>query len=330
MLHMLHKSSAVDWTLLVTTQPTGNAAVRMRVWREVRRLGAAILRDGVYLLPARPELASAFDQLARNVEQGAGSAHVMQVDASSDQQAQWRALFDRSSDYGELLKRCQKLRGRLGRDRVDVLRKAVRELDGELAALASIDYFPGPTAEQLASALNDLRIAVERLATPDEPTAAPGDITRRARTRYTGRIWATRRGLWVDRVACAWLIRRFIDPEARFAWLAKPAEMPRRAVGFDFDGADFAHVAGRVTFEVLVLSFDLNRDAALVAMGAIVHALDAGGAPVETAAGIELVLKGLRQTCVDDDEFLCAASAVLDALYAALSANTQETEAQSK
>jgi len=327
---MLHKSSAVDWTLLVTTQPTGNAAVRMRVWREVRRLGAAILRDGVYLLPARPELASAFDQLARNVEQGAGSAHVMQVDASSDQQAQWRALFDRSSDYGELLKRCQKLRGRLGRDRVDVLRKAVRELDGELAALASIDYFPGPAAEQLASALTDLRIAVERLAAPDEPVATSGDITPRARARYARRIWATRRGLWVDRVACAWLVRRFIDPEARFVWLAKPTEIPRRAVGFDFDGAEFTHVAGRVTFEVLVSSFELNRDAALVAMGAIVHALDAGGAPVEAAAGIELVLKGLRQTYVDDDEFLCAASAAFDALYAALSANTQETEAQSK
>jgi hypothetical protein len=279
-------------------------------------------------LPARSELEALFAQLAQEVEQGGGTAHVMRVRAGDGQQQRWRALFDRGSDYGRLLKRCQKVRGRLGRERVDALRKAVRKLDGELAALVSVDHFPGPASEQLASTLADLRIAVERLAAPDEPVASAGNITRRDRTRYAGRIWATRRGLWVDRVACAWLVRRFIDPEARFVWFAKSTEIPRRAVGFDFDDAEFTHVAGRVTFEVLVLSFELSRDRALVALGEIVHVLDAGGAPVEAASGVELLLRGLRQTCADDDEFLAAAGAAFDALYVALSADARETSLQ--
>ena len=325
MLHMRQKKDPSAWLLLVTTQPTGNAALRMRVWREVRRLGAAILRDGVYLLPARAQLGAAFGELAREVGQGEGSAHVMRIDASGEQQEQWRALFDRGADYGELLKRCQKLRGRLRGDRVDALRKEVRALDAELAALAAIDYFPGAAAEQLQGALADLRGAVERLAAPDEPSSVAGRIARRERSRYAKRIWATRRGLWVDRVASAWLIRRFIDPDARFHWFAQPADMPKRAVGFDFDGAEFTHVVGRVTFEVLVASFGLDGDATLAAMGAIVHALDAGGAPVEAAAGVELVLKGLRQTHRDDDHFLAAAATVLDALYAAHAADRDES-----
>lgn len=322
---MQQKSISEDWQLLVATQPTGNAALRMRVWREIRRLGAAILRDGAYLLPARDEPARAFGQLAREVEEGGGAAHVMRVAADDQQKAAWRTLFDRSSDYGDLLKRCQKLGRRIGRERVDALRKEVRALEAEFAAVASIDYFPGAANEQLAAALADLRQAVERLAAPDEPVAVTGRIAARERSRYTGRVWATRRELWVDRVASAWLIRRFIDPDARFVWFARPADMPKRAVGFDFDGAEFTHVAGRVTFEVLAMSFGLNHDAALVAIGTIVHALDAGGATVDEAAGVELVLKGLRRSHADDDDFLAAAGAAFDALYAALSAGGGET-----
>ena len=125
-----------------------------------------------------------------------------------------------------------------------------------------------------------------------------------------------RRRLWVDRVASAWLIRRFIDRDARFQWLAKPSDCPRRALGFDFDGAAFTHVGDRVTFETLLASFGLDADAALARIGTIVHALDVGGDPVPEAKGFEAVMAGARERLSDDDALLAEMGTVLDSLYA--------------
>jgi len=122
--------------------------------------------------------------------------------------------------------------------------------------------------------------------------------------------------MWVDRVASAWLIRRFIDTRARFIWLASPADCPADALGFDFDGAAFTHVGERVTFEVLLTSFGLDADAALVRLGAIVHALDVGGPAAPEAIGFEAVMAGTRQRAENDDQLLEHMGAVLDALYA--------------
>jgi hypothetical protein len=118
-------------------------------------------------------------------------------------------------------------------------------------------------------------------------------------------------------VASAWLIRRFIDPEARFVWLRAPQDCPADAIGFDFDGAMFTHTENRVTFEVLLASFDLDIDPALTRLGILVHALDVGGVPVPEAAGFEAILTGARASYADDDQILAAMTPVLDALYIA-------------
>jgi hypothetical protein len=116
-------------------------------------------------------------------------------------------------------------------------------------------------------------------------------------------------------VASAWLIPRFIDPEARFLWLQIPQDCPDDAIGFDFDGAAFTHIGNRVTFEVLVASFDLATDLALTRLGTLVHALDVGGLLVPEGAGFEAILTGVRASCTDDDQVLSAMTPVLDALY---------------
>ncbi|MDP1957210.1 MAG: chromate resistance protein, partial [Rhodocyclaceae bacterium] len=137
----------------------------------------------------------------------------------------------------------------------------------------------------------------------------------------SGRTWATRKNIWVDRMASAWLIRRFIDPRANFLWLETPADCPPDAQGFDFDHAKFTHVAPSnhapelVSFEVLAASFGLDADPAIARIGAIVHYLDVGGAPLAEASGIEAVLAGLRAGASDDDARLTAAGRVLDGLY---------------
>jgi hypothetical protein len=121
------------------------------------------------------------------------------------------------------------------------LSKLVRKLRKALAAVQSIDFFPGEAGRQTAARLADLERELAARAAPDEPRARAAVLQRLDPTAYRGRLWATRRRPWVDRLASAWLIRRFIDPEARFLWLAAPADCPPEALGFDFDGATFTH-----------------------------------------------------------------------------------------
>jgi hypothetical protein len=148
-----------------------------------------------------------------------------------------------------------------------------------------------------------------------EPRAGSAEIRRLAAADFSGRTWATRRHLWVDRMASAWLIRRFIDRKAKFLWLDNLKKCPKAALGFDFDGAAFSHVGSRVTYEVLAASFGLDGDQALTRIAAIVHFLDVGGAPVPEAAGIEAVLTGLRAAAADDDKLLNDAGRIFDGLY---------------
>jgi hypothetical protein len=148
-----------------------------------------------------------------------------------------------------------------------------------------------------------------------EPRAGTAEIRRLATADFQGRTWATRRNLWVDRMASGWLIRRFIDRKAKFLWLDNPKKCPKSALGFDFDGAAFTHVGSRVSFEVLAASFGLDSDPAIARIGAIVHCLDVGGVPVPEAAGIEAVLGGLRAAAANDDKLLTEAGRVFDGLY---------------
>jgi hypothetical protein len=174
-----------------------------------------------------------------------------------------------------------------------------------------------------------LRQAHRRCAVPDEPHETTGKVPRLDARNYRGRTWATRRRLWVDRVASAWLIRRFIDPEVKFRWLARPSECPGSAIGFDFDGATFTHVGDRVTFETLLASFGLDDDAALARLAAIVHALDVGGDPVPEAIGFEAVMAGARERITDDGALLAEMSNVLDSLYAHFDRNGRRNAAKS-
>jgi hypothetical protein len=118
-------------------------------------------------------------------------------------------------------------------------------------------------------------------------------------------------------LASAWLIKRFIDPKARFRWIDKPKDRPKGALGFDFDGADFTHVGNRVTFEVLLVSFGLDSDPALNQLAATIHFLDVGGIHVDDAKGLETVLKGARDNARNDDELVLAAAKVFDHVYSA-------------
>ena len=305
------------WHLLVLTLPTENATARMRFWRALKAMGCAVLRDGVYLLPQSETSGAALQELADGIVEAGGTANVVQ--ATSRHRAQdelFRGLFDRSQDYAELANSLRATRKSLSRLSTTEINRAVRRLRREYEALRAIDFFPSEATTRAEANWSDFAGVVDTVLSPDEPHAADGSIRRLDRKDYQGRTWATRRHLWVDRVASAWLIRRFIDTKARFVWLDKPSSCPRNALGFDFDGAAFTHVGDRVTFEVLVASFGLDRDPALTRLGQLVHALDVGGVLVAEASGFEALMAGARQRAADDDALLEQMSAPLDSMYA--------------
>lgn len=294
----------------------------MRIWRAVKALGCAALRDGTYLLPAQAEQAAQLQRLADEALQEGGQAWLLHVHAQDmAKQAVYQALFDRTADYTPWLEELAQARQLITTLPTAELQRLQRRHARTYEAIRKIDFFPDEASIRAEAQWRDFTNAVEALQSPGEPLAAAGRIARRDRMQYQGRLWATRRHLWVDRVASAWLIQRFIDPSARFAWLESPADGPSDALGFDFDGATFSHVGDRVTFEVLLASFGLDGDRGLSRLGAMVHALDVGGASTPEAGGFEAVLAGARQRWPDDDALLADIGGVLDSLHAYFSAH---------
>lgn len=308
-----------QWIALVVSLPTGNATARMRAWRALKAAGAAVLRDGVYLLPEREVCRAILDGVAADVLASGGSALVMGV--SPPPGIAFEDWFERTGDYAELLSEIGRWReawvAGCGPEAV----RQVRKLRKAGQALAAIDFFPGEAQRQAEAALAELESALARSLSPDEPNAVDAAIPRLDPAAYRGRTWATRCRPWVDRLASAWLIRRLIDPDAQIVWLASPADCPPAALGFDFDGAAFSHVGGRVTFEVLLAAFGIATPA-LERLAAVVHFLDVGGVPVPEAGGVESILAGLRASLADDDRLLAAAATVFDGLLA----NFEKTE----
>ena len=305
-----------DWHLLVASLPTTGATARMRIWRALKALGCASLRDGAYLLPYRDGLHERLRELCDETAREGGSAWLLQArpDSSEDEVA-WRALFDRSGDYADFFKTVDGIHKDLPRLSQPDINRQLRKLRREYDAIRGIDYFPNDASVQAEAAWMDFTQAAESLLSPGEPQAIVAPAPRRDIEAYQGRTWATRKHLWVDRVASAWLIRRFIDREARFLWLESPADCPTGVLGFDFDGASFTHIGERVTFEVLLAAFGLEDDRGLARLGAMVHVLDAGNGFAAEAAGFEAMLAGARGRTESDDQLLAEMSVVLDSLY---------------
>lgn len=312
-----------SWLILIVSLPTQNAAGRMRVWRTLKALGCGVLRDGVYLLPYRKAFRQTLQLQAEDVIAGGGSAHVLVLDSENqDQQKTFENLFDRSGDYAKLVDDIQQTDSiNLQLRDLAKYQKQLHRLRKDFEAIALQDFFPGAAREQTATALEDLEHTLTERLTPDEPHAVQRRIKRLQPKDYQGRTWATRQRPWIDRLASAWLIRRFIDPEARFIWLVEPNACPADALGFDLDGAAFTHVGTKVTFEVLQASFGLTHDAALNRLGALVHYLDVGGIPVLEATGLETLINGMRQRFTVDDELLAETEKIFDAFYQAFSGN---------
>lgn len=303
------------WQLLIVSVTGENGALRVRLWRQLKAAGAAALRDGVYLLPKRGELVAVFESWREEILAAGGAGYSIDVPAQEPStQSEWQRLFDRSDDYRQWSESLLVFISALPSAEAEA-RRTLRQRRKELDLIIAIDFFDGEAREQAQREYVAAEQCITGHYSPDEPLPTHRDIQRLQRGDYQGRQWATRARPWVDRIASAWLIQRFIDQDAHFIWLAKIADCPPSALGFDFDGATFTHIGERVTFEVLVASFGLSNDVGLMRLGALVHALDIGGEATAEGAGFEAILAGARTRLSDDDALLAEVSTTLDSLY---------------
>lgn len=310
--------------MLITNLPGSKQTLRMRIWRALKSAGGELLRDGVYVLPSSSAAQALFDEQRLEIKTAGGAAYVVPFESQSpEQQAELVKLFDRSGDYQAVHSQLNAFKRAMAKlPEVEARRKLAAMLR-DAATVKATDFFPGKSSKQLQELLSDAQGALDAHFSPDEPRAVHRKIPRRDPKAFQGRTWATRERMWIDRVCSAWLIRRFIDPKAKFLWLKSINDKPKRALGFDFDGAEFSHIDTKVTFEVLLTSFALQDDVALARLSMLVHFLDVGGIPVAEAAGLAAIVSGVRSLHPDDDALLQHVTPVLDSLYQSYTTSEQ-------
>ena len=300
------------WLVTIAQLPIEDPAACMRVLRTLESLGAAAMREGAYLLPDTPANRQALDALADYMAKSAGAAHVLRVtSATAAQQQRFERLFDRSARYEELVKTVESLRVGFGQTDPSAISRVLQKQRREFEAIAALDFFPGEARSRAERALAEAERAVKQLLFASQSQAmAAGE-------KLLGRAWMTRKPLWADRLACAWLIRRFVDSEAMLGWLDKGEQAPARALSFAYDGAHFAASASRVAYEEMLAKMKLASNPALARIGGIVHFLEMGGSAVPEAAGVQTLLQGAVRRSPTAEELVGEAEKTFDLLYEA-------------
>lgn len=306
-------TAGLTWLFLVTTLPTDDANARMKVMRTIESLGAAILRDGVYLLPDHAPQRQSLERLANYIRSIKGEAQLLAAPPYDPaQDVEFRRRLDRGGKFAEIFKTIESLKQGLGLVDPSAIAKVLQKQREDFEALIMIDFLGSPFQARVAAALAEADREVNALIFPEGNKGAGRVDSRKA---YFRKIWTTKKPLWIDRLASAWLIRRFIDAEAEIRWLDRDAVALPAAVTFGFDGAQFANSRERVTFEELVHFFALERDGALVRVGAVIQALSTAETGVAAASNLETMLKGAQARSKSDQEFLAESEKAFDLLY---------------
>jgi hypothetical protein len=306
-------TDAEGWLALIASLPTEEPAARMRIVRTLEAMGSGVIREGAYLMPDTEGNRQGLESLAEYIHKAGGNAQVLRVLPMSEAQQQaLRGLFDRSGRYTELVKVIDSLKVGFGMADPGSLSRVLNKQRRELEAISALDFFPSAPQARAQQALGEAEAAVSKLLFPSSKRQ-PDE----AREQLHRRTWATRRSPWADRLACAWLIRRFLDPEGNLFWLDKTQDCPEGMVGFAFDGAQFGNSSDKITFEVMLEKFGRQNDSALVKIGSIVHFLEIRDTPVPEAAGVQTLLQGAQRRATSDEQLLEETEKTFDLLYEA-------------
>jgi len=317
----------VRWLTILTTLPPTPTRHRVGVWRKLQRMGAVRLRGSAWILPETPETTELFQWLVQEIQSFRGEATLLHVDRVGNMTPEEvTALFHtaRGLEYQAIVRSCREVLAQLDRHRADHRGSLVKlrgKLDGlkrELDRVLSIDYLKAPVGPRARAVWET---AAKRLrAVETRPRAAGGG--RRASLPPRGSTWVTRPRPHIDRIASAWLIRRFHDPDAKFAF-ADAADAGKKGVPFDVLGADFGHHGEDCTFETLVKRFGI-KDRRVTLLAEIVHEADLhdGKFTRNESTGVDLAIKGLAEAMPDDHELLERGMAMFDGLFAVLKQKT--------
>jgi hypothetical protein len=307
------------WLVLIHHLPPKPDYFRVKVRRRLQRLGAVALKNAVYVLPRSEATREDFAWLLREITAEGGEALLCAaafLDGVTDADVVTMFNRERDAEYDEIVEAATQV-ARAPLSEGGAPGPEVVRLRRRLEEVAALDHFGAPKREAAVRAV----AALEERARPATSTAARATG---GEARPLGRTWVTREGIFVDRIASAWLIRRFVDPAARFKFVASQGYRPRPdELRFDMFEAEYTHEGDRCTFETLLARFALD-DPALTEIGEIVHDIDLrdGKYGREDAPGVERVLAGIAATTPADDARLERGAAVLDGLFAVLSARS--------
>jgi len=308
----------MNWLVFSYSLPTqSSSSPRVTLWRRLRRLGAISPAGGVQVLPARDDCLEAFQWLAQEIRQAGGEAlvmHVEQFEGLTDQQLIDLFHAAREEEYAEIDARAAELEKAMSKrtkpdDRAQI-REGIDKLHRRHAEITRVDYFDSPARGRAAARL----AAIEQSLAPGASQSLKIELA--VIRDYQGKRWITRPRPHVDRLACAWLIRRFIDPGAtiRYATAPKPNE-----IAFDMDEGQFGHRGNLCTFEMMRLAFGLD-DAGLRAIAEIVHEIDLrdGRYARPEISGIDTILAGWSQSDMSDAELESQGIALFEGVYASI------------
>lgn len=309
---MTRNTDETAWLVLLHQLPARPPYLRVKVGRRLQAIGAVPLKNAVHVLPKQDETMRAFAGLLEEIRADGGGAILIEAKLVAGQSnAELRAEFDaiRDADYAEIAQDARSLI-----ESAPVPGPDIERLQRRLAAVVRLDFFGAHGRQGAEAAFRELE--ERRFRHPDisrsepAPEFSPEDLKRRT--------WVTRRGVHVDRIACSWLIRRFVDPEASFKFVDGKGYAPAPGeLRFDMAGAEFTHEEDRCSFETLVLRAELD-DPALGPIGELIHQLDIADGKFERpeAAGLGAMLNGICASTDDDLERIARGSDALDQFHA--------------
>jgi hypothetical protein len=310
------------WLLLIHQIPPKPDYFRVKIWRRLQRLGAVAIKNSVYVLPKNDQTQEDFQWVLREIVEGRGEASLCEarfVEGLSDDQVE--ALFQaaRGAEYDQIAEEARRLaESPLPDEQREATRRTQLEIDltrlkRRLAEVVAIDFFGAPGRE----AAEGLVSGVEARMTGKNSMLGPDSARTFRREDFLGKTWVTRKGIYVDRIASAWLIRRFIDPDARFKFVPPKGYKPLPGeLRFDMFEAEFTHEGDRCTLEVLIERTGIH-DPGLSPIAEIVHDIDLKDSKFgrQDTPGIERLIAGIAMAHKDDENRLTRGAAVFDDLY---------------
>jgi hypothetical protein len=310
------------WLLLVHQIPAKPAYLRVKVWRRLQSIGAVAIKNAVYALPASEQAQEDFAWLLREIADGGGEAMICEarlVDGLADEEVHGMFNAARDQDYDALAKEARALAAGLRRKAAPQQRAEARSQLARLrtrqAQIVALDFFGANGRETADGLLAGLEEALREDARA-EPVAV--EAAADALSDLKGHVWVTRHGVHIDRIACAWLVRRFIDAGARFKFVPPRGYVPSAGeLRFDMFQAEFTHEGDRCSFEVLLARAGL-RDPALQAIAEIIHDIDLkdGKFGREECPGMKSLIAGIAMAHKDDEARIAAGTTILDNLHA--------------